>query len=598
MTVSDFNAAKALRDLATSILKNSVQLPTSSPLPVSFEVVKQQNSGKYVIDIGGKQLEAASAKELINGAKYWAQILQKDGITTLLNALKKPDVMQQSGSYSSLEPISLDKLTKLLTQKQEIMQSVTTQNAPSAQTPTNETQKQTIANESKTQTQEFKSAVLDSLNQKSEQSNPQTQTLKETLPLQSNQTKTEQTQQKATIQTNSEVKNQTEQKTDDKLNINTQTEPKLPSRLNTDEKLLKSDAKINVEPQRQTQVKPENETPKQNSTEQLKTVKQDEKQASATFVEPKLPSRLNTDEKLLKSDEQKSSHDTKTSSETSSKNIEKNSNIDIKNEVKSNTESFKKDAESTLTAKEEAILNQTHIESYDELKQLVKALGEMPLIFSQADFIAQDTLYAAFEAIFGLPDAVKEMLTEPSATQEDGMFMLADTENNQAENTQNNAQTQSATQKDDKTASVPKDTPLNRIKQMLLEEISNTNNKHDFMILTNVALALNRQVVSMIVEDEEKKRALMQFRKKNQGKEVQSVEFYSAFNALGPIAGQITLASNEIYMTLECEFENTMKFLKEKLNELKSFDASKVSIKQAKTKELFTLSSSLLDIAG
>lgn len=78
----------------------------------------------------------------------------------------------------------------------------------------------------------------------------------------------------------------------------------------------------------------------------------------------------------------------------------------------------------------------------------------------------------------------------------------------------------------------------------------------------------------------------MQFRK-NQGKEVQSVEFYSAFNALGPIAGQITLASNEIYMTLECEFENTMKFLKEKLNELKSFDASKSIYKTSKNKRAF-----------
>jgi hypothetical protein len=148
-------------------------------------------------------------------------------------------------------------------------------------------------------------------------------------------------------------------------------------------------------------------------------------------------------------------------------------------------------------------------------------------------------------------------------------------------------------QKSEQTASKT-DNPASKLKTQLLEELAKVGSKQEFQILSNVAMALNKEVFTFVLED----KGVLQFKKKG-GKELnaKTVEFYSAFETLGPVSGEITHWDGNTSLALNVEFESTYNFLKENLKELSFFDHKNVSIMHG-IKEIVEIKSSFLDTTG
>ncbi|HOI84167.1 MAG TPA: hypothetical protein PKW30_07635 [Campylobacterales bacterium] len=138
------------------------------------------------------------------------------------------------------------------------------------------------------------------------------------------------------------------------------------------------------------------------------------------------------------------------------------------------------------------------------------------------------------------------------------------------------------------------DNPASKLKAQLLEEMAKTVTKNDFQILSQVAMSLNKEVFTFVLED----KGVLQFKKKgNKELNAKTVEFYSAFETLGPVSGEITHIDGSTSLALNVEFESTYNFLKENLKDLSFFDHKNVSIMHG-IKEIVEIRSSFLDTTG
>ncbi len=138
------------------------------------------------------------------------------------------------------------------------------------------------------------------------------------------------------------------------------------------------------------------------------------------------------------------------------------------------------------------------------------------------------------------------------------------------------------------------DNPASKLKAQLLEEMAKTVTKNDFQILSQVAMSLNKEVFTFVLED----KGVLQFKKKgNKELNAKTVEFYSAFETLGPVSGEITHIDGSTSLALNVEFESTYNFLKETLKDLSFFDHKNVSIMHG-IKEIVEIRSSFLDTTG
>ncbi len=138
------------------------------------------------------------------------------------------------------------------------------------------------------------------------------------------------------------------------------------------------------------------------------------------------------------------------------------------------------------------------------------------------------------------------------------------------------------------------DNPASKLKTQLLEEMAKVVTKNDFQILSQVAMALNKEVFTFVLED----KGVLQFKKKgNKELNAKTVEFYSAFETLGPVSGEITHIDGSTSLALNVEFESTYNFLKENLKDLSFFDHKNVSITHG-IKEIVEIRSSFLDTTG
>lgn len=138
------------------------------------------------------------------------------------------------------------------------------------------------------------------------------------------------------------------------------------------------------------------------------------------------------------------------------------------------------------------------------------------------------------------------------------------------------------------------DNPASKLKTQLLEEMAKVVTKNDFQILSQVAMALNKEVFTFVLED----KGVLQFKKKgNKELNAKTVEFYSAFGTLGPVSGEITHIDGSTSLALNVEFESTYNFLKENLKDLSFFDHKNVSITHG-IKEIVEIRSSFLDTTG
>jgi hypothetical protein len=123
-------------------------------------------------------------------------------------------------------------------------------------------------------------------------------------------------------------------------------------------------------------------------------------------------------------------------------------------------------------------------------------------------------------------------------------------------------------------------------KNFLLNHLANSTSKEEFIFLTQLLIAENQQIKHIFI-NENKKRALMQLKyKKNR------LKFYGFFENLGAIKGEILL-SDEIYLNLMVEFQNSFILIKNNIDDLK-LKGIIINIKQKKIKPLFEISNNNL----
>ncbi len=146
---------------------------------------------------------------------------------------------------------------------------------------------------------------------------------------------------------------------------------------------------------------------------------------------------------------------------------------------------------------------------------------------------------------------------------------------------------------------ITKENPKSELKAMLLDKLSTAVNKNEFMTITSMIAALNENVFTMVLKEGEQN-TMFQFKKRkksnNEAKDDAKVDFYAAFEHLGPVEGVVSVVGDERKLSLSLFYEDSLEFLK---NELGNLDLEGLLYKKDSTIEpLFELSTSLLDVKG
>jgi hypothetical protein len=147
--------------------------------------------------------------------------------------------------------------------------------------------------------------------------------------------------------------------------------------------------------------------------------------------------------------------------------------------------------------------------------------------------------------------------------------------------------------------------PKESIKQNLLLQLSNAPTRESFLSLTNMLNALGDNLFSFVLTHNQKE-TLFQFRKQkqkeksrsNQTNEMQnsSIEFYAAFENLGPLEGVVEIIEGVSRLTLYLYYENSLLFLERELKNL-SFETNLYK-KKGKIFPLYEYKNSILDLKG
>ena len=147
--------------------------------------------------------------------------------------------------------------------------------------------------------------------------------------------------------------------------------------------------------------------------------------------------------------------------------------------------------------------------------------------------------------------------------------------------------------------------PKEVMKEFLLDNLSKATSRHQFLTISSMVHALEQNVFSFVMTNN-KKESILQFRTKKSKKdhskdkdkrvEEQSIEFYAAFENLGPIEGEVEIVGEEKRLTLYVHYENSLNFLKEELVNLNL--QTFLYKKEGKIYPFFEYPSSLLDLKG
>ncbi|WP_367971851.1 hypothetical protein [Helicobacter acinonychis] len=133
-------------------------------------------------------------------------------------------------------------------------------------------------------------------------------------------------------------------------------------------------------------------------------------------------------------------------------------------------------------------------------------------------------------------------------------------------------------------------TPLKEYKELLSEKLVHAKNSQEFLNIANMLLSLQSQVLSFVIQNEQKK-AFLQMKAKKQ-----SIDFYALYPNLGEIGGVIYLKEKEKQLFLKTTLQRTKEVLKESQNTLLGFSC--VEIVCEKTPMLFAFEEHLLDTIG
>lgn len=134
---------------------------------------------------------------------------------------------------------------------------------------------------------------------------------------------------------------------------------------------------------------------------------------------------------------------------------------------------------------------------------------------------------------------------------------------------------------------------LKEWKEFLLDKFIHASDKNDFLFFGNMLLSLQKNVISLIV-NQDRKDHILQIKKH----EKHNLEFYALYPNLGSLNGVVYKTSdNTLGLNLNTSFENTQTLLKNNLKSLKIFDIMQINL-QPNIEPLYAFESSLLDLRG
>ena len=146
-----------------------------------------------------------------------------------------------------------------------------------------------------------------------------------------------------------------------------------------------------------------------------------------------------------------------------------------------------------------------------------------------------------------------------------------------------------------------KENPKLELKTTFLEHLSSSTSKSEFMTTTSMINALEQNVFTFVMS-QNGKNAIFQFKKRASKRknlsthENSKIDFYAAFENLGPLEGVIEVKDEVKSLSLYLYYENSVKFLQNELNTLDL--TAKIYKKDKKIEPLFYVSPNLLDIRG
>ncbi len=146
-----------------------------------------------------------------------------------------------------------------------------------------------------------------------------------------------------------------------------------------------------------------------------------------------------------------------------------------------------------------------------------------------------------------------------------------------------------------------KENPKLELKTTLLDHLSKSNSKQEFMTTTSMVNALEQNVFTFVMTQNGKE-AIFQFKKRNPKKkslekqENTKIDFYAAFENLGPVEGVVEVKDDVKSLSLYLYYENSVKFLQSELNNLEFI--AKIYKKNKSIEPLFYVSPNLLDVRG
>ncbi|MCI4399117.1 MAG: hypothetical protein JHC37_01015 [Campylobacteraceae bacterium] len=558
--IEGLKGVAALKELA-AIAQN---LEKKLGLPVSVEALQKmmetKDGYKYLANIDGKLTEILSKKELETGVKYWADGVknQMSNTLTLENLVQKPHILQS-------EVFKSDTLSKALG-FEKLVEVVKAEMAKIVSTP------QKTADVATTQPEANKNAAsaIRLAAAEAELSRPIAQTIQ-------------------TTQTITKPKRSSDQKETPK------SEPQ------------------KVQAQEAATVKSEVAATKETVLKELK--------AAISASLPTIATQSAKDEpKATKSAPQESTQKSEAPKETQKEVAPQRASEKLSGEtlrdklrefknimaslptVPSKAEMEKAKTESPLyqreakSASQESVLEAAKTENIEKLLAVLAKNFEgatKNLLEESAKKIA-DLIFGklpeseADEAVLKALEHLKKQLNEKAvkSAEKKASPVAAEVGEEVSAKAQDAEQNESAASKTDN--------PASKLKTQLLEEMAKVVTKNDFQILSQVAMALNKEVFTFVLKD----KGVLQFKKKRQKElNAKTVEFYSAFETLGPVSGEISHVDGETTLSLNVEFESTYNFLKENLKDLSFFDHKNVSIMHG-IKEIVEIRSSFLDTTG
>ncbi len=645
--IRDVGSLDALKTVISQVAKN---IGINSSQPVTIEVLDKLDLTKYLIKLGDKTLEALSQKELTLNAKYWAEVKTEDsGLVKLLNLAKKPEILQGGVSQNGSTLANVLDFEKLKTAVSEYVQAQpkSDEGGKPAQ-PVSSTEPKENASVQKDIPQKVKDDVLSTKAEVESKLNAAKTDKKDETPKADAQIKNDNknSSEAAQAETKQQRVMENQAQKQDKIldaqkqldlpeskQTNTTTiQAKTPTNKPEEPKISEQSHKKELE-RASVEMQAQKEEVKNEPQKTIETAKNEEpKEKKTDNLPPKQD--VKKEEVSTKSEQISKKEQTQTASQPKSDGIKESKELPQKQELAKNEQ---KPAQATLKSEEKLPTRQSESQSVvkrdgtDSAKEPQREIAKQPKDTDstetkrsqeQSGLESLKTEIASGEITHDEIQALLQRTVEAAGQESEvtdkleGQDDVADKQDaaNEHQNSLAKESVDATVKPDESPIDKPeitasevtvkkdsvesKETPSSKIKSEVLKEMSKTESKEQFQIMSNLALNLNRNGFTMFVKGEDGKDGVLQFRKKAGGVLTpKTVEFYSAFEHLGPIAGEISQFGDQTYLSMEVEFESTMKALASTMSQLEFFDKKNVSVRHG-IKQLFDLKSSLLNLVG